>query len=277
MENAPLPTIGELLAEAGIDPFEARLLLAYALDLTRVQLVTRSRDTPNADQAQAVRELFARRRAGEPVAYLTGFRDFHQLRLRVTPDVLIPRPETELLVDIASERLADGARDVLDLGTGSGAIAIALARLHPQARICAVDASEAALAIARDNASANQTEVEFLHGDWYSPLAGRRFDLIVSNPPYIRANDPHLEQGDLRFEPALALTDNQDGLAALRAIVAGAPAHLHHDGWLLMEHGYDQAAEVRSMLTQAGFVEVASRTDLAGIERVSGGRLPTRS
>lgn len=277
MADTPLPTIAELLAEAGIDPFEARLLTAHVLKLTRVQLITRSGDTPDASQVQAIRESFARRRAGEPIAYLTGYRDFHQLRLRVTPDVLIPRPETELLVEIASERIHKGARDVLDLGTGSGAIAIALAHLHPPARVCAVDASETALAVARDNANTHRTAIEFLHGDWYSPLADRRFDLIVSNPPYIRAGDPHLEQGDLRFEPSLALTDNYDGLSAIRAIVDGASAHLNPGGWLLVEHGYDQSAEVRSLLTRAGFAEVTSWTDLAGIERVSGGRLTARS
>ena len=271
--NAPLPTIGQLLADAGMDAFEARLLLAHTLGCSRAQLITRSAETPAADQVQAVQDLFARRRAGEPVAYLVGYRDFHDVRLRVTPAVLIPRPETELLVDLASARVGSQPLGVLDLGTGSGAIAIALAHLHPLARVTAVDTSPEALDIACENAAANNASVEFMHGDWFSPLAGRQFDLIVSNPPYIRAGDLHLQQGDLRFEPMQALTDNADGLAALRIIASQAPAHLTPGGWLMMEHGHDQARAVREMLTHAGFVEVTSATDLAGIERVSAGRL----
>ncbi|WP_151448584.1 peptide chain release factor N(5)-glutamine methyltransferase [Lacisediminimonas profundi] len=274
--NEASPTVGQLLAAAGIDPFEARLLLAHALGLTRVQLITRSHEQPAAGQVQAVRDLFARRRAGEPVAYLLGHREFHGLLLRVTPDVLIPRPETELLVDLASERIGNQAWRVLDLGTGSGAIAIALAHLHPAAQVFAVDLSAPALAIARENAVANGVKVEFAEGSWYGPLAGMQFDIIVSNPPYICAGDPHLAQGDLRFEPVQALTDQADGLDALRMIVSGAPAHLAPGGYLLMEHGYDQAGAVRALLAHAGFGNVESWRDLAGIERVSGGRLNTR-
>ena len=274
--NEASPTVGQLLAAAGIDPFEARLLLAHALGLTRVQLITRSHEQPAAGQVQAVRDLFARRRAGEPVAYLLGYREFHGLLLRVTPDVLIPRPETELLVDLASERIGNQAWRVLDLGTGSGAIAIALAHLHPAAQVFAVDLSAPALAIARENAAANGVKVEFAEGSWYGPLAGMQFDIIVSNPPYICAGDPHLAQGDLRFEPVQALTDQADGLDALRMIVSGAPTHLAPGGYLLMEHGYDQAGAVRALLADAGFANVESWRDLAGIERVSGGRLNTK-
>ncbi|MDO8300102.1 peptide chain release factor N(5)-glutamine methyltransferase [Lacisediminimonas sp.] len=275
------PSIGQLLATAGIDPFEARLLLAHALGLTRVQLITKSHEQPGPAQVLAVRELFARRRAGEPVAYLVGYREFHALRLRVTPDVLIPRPETELLVDLASERIdrfveqgvEPASLRVLDLGTGSGAIAIALAHLHPGLRVTAVDISAAALALARGNATAHGLDIEFIEGSWFEGLAGRRFDLIVSNPPYVRADDPHLGQGDLRFEPVGALTDRFDGLAALRVLCAQGAAHLLAGGCLLMEHGFDQAVAVRGLLLDAGFVDVASWVDLAGIERVSGGRV----
>ncbi|MDB5797994.1 MAG: hemK [Paucimonas sp.] len=270
----PTPTIAQLQATAGIDPFEARLLLAHALGLTRVQLVTRSQEQPTLAQAAAAQALFARRAAGEPVAYLLGYRDFHGLRLRVTPDVLIPRPDTELLVDLASERLAAGVASVLDLGTGSGAIAIALACLHPGAQVSAVDSSPAALALAQENAAAHDAKVECILSDWYAALAGRRFGLIVSNPPYIRAGDPHMAQGDLRHEPQQALTDNGDGLSALRVIATGAPAHLQDGGWLLLEHGYDQAGSVRALLSAAGFTNVQSWRDLAGIERASGGRRP---
>lgn len=274
------PSIDQLLATAGFDPFEARLLLAHALGLTRVQLITKSHEQPGPAQVLAVRELFARRRAGEPIAYLVGYREFHALRLRVTPDVLIPRPETELLVDLASDRIAETARQaatgalrVLDLGTGSGAIAVALAFLHPALRVTAVDNSTAALAIAQENAALNGVAIECVLGSWYEGLAGRRFDMIVSNPPYIEAGDPHLAQGDLRFEPLDALTDRADGLAALRVIVGQAPAHLAPGGRLLVEHGFDQAGAVRGLLLDAGFVDVLSWVDLAGIERVSGGRV----
>ena len=267
-------TLSGLLATAGIDAFEARILIGHALGMTRVQLITRSEQVLSQAQLAAARALLARRQAGEPVAYLLGKREFHGLDFAVSPDVLIPRPETELLVDLASERMGRGAAEVLDLGTGSGAIAVTLAHLHPDARVSATDLSAAALAVARANADCHGVSVEFLQGSWYAPLAGRRFHLIVSNPPYIRAGDPHLDQGDLRFEPSTALTDGSDGLSALSAIVEGAPAHLLPGGSLLMEHGYDQALEVRSLLTRRGFQDVRSWHDLAGIERVSGGTWP---
>jgi release factor glutamine methyltransferase len=263
-----------LLGACGIDRFDARLLLAHASGLSRVQLLTRSQDPLPAAQADAARALFARRAHGEPVAYLLGRRDFHALTFAVSPEVLIPRPETELLVELASERITRPGMRVLDLGTGSGAIAVTLAHLHADAALTATDFSEDALKVARSNAQANKVRLETLHGSWYAATGERTFDLIVSNPPYIAAGDPHLSQGDLRFEPSQALTDGSDGLSALAAIIDGAPRHLAAGGWLLMEHGYDQAAQVRRMLDQHGFEDVQSWQDLAGIERVSGGRLP---
>jgi release factor glutamine methyltransferase len=267
-------TPASLLAAAGIDGFDARLLLAHASGLTRVQMLTRSDQPLPSEQATAARELFARRARGEPVAYLLGRRDFHALSFAVTPDVLIPRPETELLVELASERITRPGMRVLDLGTGSGAIAVTLAHLHRDAQVSASDLSAAALEVARTNAGANQVQLETLQGSWYAALAARQFDLIVSNPPYIRAGDPHLAQGDLRFEPQQALTDGADGLSALAAIIQGAPLHLIGGGWLLLEHGYDQADAVRQALRAQGFQAVQSWQDLAGIERVSGGQLP---
>jgi release factor glutamine methyltransferase len=256
--------------DTGLEPVEIRILFCHALGLTRVQLITGSENEILATQAEHLARLLCRRLAGEPIAYLVGTREFYGLSLRVTPDVLIPRPETELLVDLAIERLPPRGR-ALDLGTGSGAIAIAVARARPDARVTALDRSAAAIDVARANALDNHVTVEFLVSDWYHAVANRRFELLISNPPYITADDPHLAQGDLRFEPADALTDHGDGLGALRHIVGNAQAHLEPGGWLLMEHGYDQAGTVRGMLAAAGFVCVQSWRDIAGIERVSGG------
>ena len=189
---------------------------------------------------------------------------------------MIPRADTETLVDAALERLLEGTQpDVLDLGTGSGCIAIALAHKRPAARITAVDVSESALNVARNNAGAIGVDVELVHGEWFEPLGGRRFDLIVSNPPYVATEDPHLLQGDLRFEPATALVSGKDGLADIRLIVADAPAYLREGGWLLFEHGHDQASVCRDLLRDAGFGEVISRADIAGLPRVAGARLLT--
>ena len=218
-----------------------------------------------------------------PVAYLTGRREFWSREFVVTPDVLSPRPETEILVEAAlkkcqtlfpaAEKVSD-TFSVLDLGTGSGAIAITLALERPDARVTAVDTSASALDVARGNAAALGANVELVHGAWYAPVAGRRFDLIVSNPPYVAANDAHLGQGDLRFEPAGALTDGSaDGLDSIRAIVAGARDHLNPGGRLLLEHGHDQAAAVAALLREAGFASIVSIPDLAGIPRVAGGKL----
>lgn len=271
---APGTAIAELLKRPPIDAVDARILVCHGLALTRVQLITQSDRALGQEEAARLTGLFRRRIDGEPIAYITGEREFFGLALRTTPDVLIPRPETELLVELALERLPPNGR-VLDLGTGTGAIAIAIAHTRPDAEVTALDASAAALDIARGNAQRHACAVRFLLSDWYAELSdGVRHDLIVSNPPYIVARDPHLSQGDLRFEPADALTDHADGLSALRSIVRDAPSHLRPRGWLLMEHGYDQAQAVRALLAERGFESVQSWRDLAGIERASGGRLP---
>jgi release factor glutamine methyltransferase len=266
-------TVGAVQAALPLDPLENRILLCHALGLTRVGLITQSHRALTNDEAAALNALVARRIAGEPIAYIVGKREFFGLDFRVTDAVLIPRPDTELLVELALERLPQDAR-VLDMGTGSGAIAVAIAHTRPDAQVTALDASVAALDIARANAAANGATVRFLHSDWYAALAGERFDLIVSNPPYIASGDAHLSEGDLRFEPVSALTDHADGLSALRQIVAGAAAHLAPGGWLLLEHGYDQAAQVRALLAAHGYAQVQSWRDLSGIERVSGGSDP---
>ena len=232
----------------------------------------------DADFARVV----ARRWKGEPVAYLTGRREFRGLALDVDPAVLIPRPETETLVDVALAMLpTDRPAQVLDLGTGSGAIALAIAQERPLARVLATDRSRAALAVARRNARRlGLANVAFAGGNWYAALRGRpgaaaklcEFDLIVSNPPYVAEADPHLAQGDLRFEPRRALAAGPDGLDALRTIVAGAPGHLAPGGWLVIEHGYDQARAVRALFAAAGLREFAATRDLAGIARVAAGR-----
>ena len=270
--NNPLAgrPIAEVLAQSPLDALDTRVLLCHALGLTRVQLITRADHLLTEAEAMRLATLLARRAAGEPVAYLTGEREFYGLPFQVTPAVLIPRPDTELLVELACERLPRGG-SVLDMGTGSGAIAVAIAHARPDAQVSALDASAAALALARANAARNGVQVDFLESDWYAALSlsPRRFDVIVSNPPYIVAGDRHLSEGDLRFEPMDALTDHADGLSALRAIVAGAPGFLNQGGWLLMEHGYDQAQAVRALLQ--GWNQVQSWRDLAGIERASGG------
>lgn len=261
-------TVAQVLAQSPLDPLETRILLGHALGLTRVQLITRADRLLDAGEAGRLQALFARRLSGEPIAYLTGEREFYGLGFRVTPAVLIPRPDTELLVELACARLPRGG-SVLDLGTGSGAIAVAIAHARPDARVSALDASAAALAVARFNAARHGAQVDFVQSDWYAGLPAQRYSMIVSNPPYIVAGDRHLSEGDLRFEPVDALTDHADGLSALRAIVRGAPDFLAESGWLLMEHGYDQAAAVRALLP--GWTGVESWHDLAGIERVTGG------
>lgn len=267
--------IAERVAASGLPSLDAQVLAAHALGIARTRLVTSGQRELSAAAAAQLEALFARRRAGEPVAYITGEREFYGLSFHVTPAVLIPRPETELLVDFALEKFGVSAHGrVLDLGTGSGCVAVAVAHARLGLEVTAVDASEQALAIACDNARRLAAPlVRFLHGDWFGPVAGRRFDAVLANPPYIPEGDPHLAQGDLRFEPRPALTAGRDGLAAIREIVSAAPCHLVPGGWLAFEHGYDQAERCRALLAQAGFAAVFSRADLAGIERVSGGRL----
>jgi release factor glutamine methyltransferase len=277
----PPTTPSALLRGSLLPALEARVLLCHALGWRRTELITRG-DEPLGEPAQAAfRALEARRAAGVPIAQIVGMREFYGLAFEVTPDVLIPRPETELLVETALEAIAAIAQPrVLDLGTGSGAIAIAIAFARPDARVSAVDRSPAALAVAARNAAKLLDPrrpggaVTWLQGDWYGALAASpaaQFDAIVSNPPYIAAGDRHLDEGDLRFEPRGALTDESDGLSAIRAIVAQAGPYLAQPGHLWLEHGYDQAEAVRALLTAAGFEDVRSLRDLAGIERTTGG------
>ncbi|KAA2284188.1 peptide chain release factor N(5)-glutamine methyltransferase [Arenimonas fontis] len=254
---------------------EAELLLAHALEKPRSWFYAHAGDVMGPREIEAYQRLLRRRADGEPVAQITGRRGFWSLDLVVTPDVLIPRPETELLVELALERLErTRPATVLDLGTGTGAIALAIAAERPLADVSAVEASAAALAVARENAEEAGLPLRLLRGDWFEPVAGERFDLVVSNPPYIAEDDPHLQQGDLRFEPRSALASGKDGLDAIRAIVAAAPQHLKPGGWLLLEHGHDQGAAVRGLLLAAGFVRVGTERDLEQRERVGFGRWP---
>jgi release factor glutamine methyltransferase len=254
---------------------EAELMLQHVLDRPRAWLFAHADDTIDATAAARFRVLVSRRAVGEPLAYITGRREFWSLDLVVSPDVLIPRAETELLVELALQRIPDAVGcDVADLGTGSGAIALAIAHERPRARVLAGDLSSAALAVARGNAGRLAIgNVEFAQGDWCAALGGRRFELIVSNPPYVTAADSHLRQGDLRFEPQSALASGADGLDAIRTIVGAAPAHLKSAGWLLLEHGFEQGRAVRELLVKSGFVEVFTALDLEQRERISGGRL----
>jgi release factor glutamine methyltransferase len=246
---------------------DAELLLAHVLDVARANVIARDERVLTPEEQGDFEQLLARRMAGEPLAYLTGTREFWSLELEVTRDVLVPRPETELLVEWG---LALAPRSLLDLGTGSGAIALALARELPAAGIVGVDRSAAALAVARRNAARLRLAVEFVEGSWFEPVAGRNFDLVVSNPPYVAADHPRL--ADLKFEPSLALTSGPEGLDALRAIVGAAPRHLNPGGWLLVEHGAEQGTAVRALFAASGFAGVETRRDLAGLERATGGR-----
>ncbi|HEV2333246.1 MAG TPA: peptide chain release factor N(5)-glutamine methyltransferase [Gammaproteobacteria bacterium] len=263
----------ELAAGSPAPRLDAELLLAHALGKERSYLRAYPEIRLDATALEAFRRLLAARKGGEPIAYLTSKREFWSLPLKVTPATLIPRHETELLVELALERIpASAAWRLLDLGTGSGAVALALARERPRCRITATDLSAAALAVAAENAiDLGLENVEFLAGDWFTPLGERRFHLIVSNPPYVRDDDPHLETGDVRFEPRSALTAGSDGLRDLSRIAASAPHHLEQGAWVLLEHGHDQGAAVRALLSEHGFRDGATSRDLQGIERVSGG------
>jgi release factor glutamine methyltransferase len=275
-----MTTIARALQEAaslGVDRLDAQLLLAEVLGLgeREARAWLRAHDTDRIDETQHQRyqALLQRRRTGEPVAYLLGRKEFHGLMLQVGPEVLVPRPDTELLVDWALEILQGRAAPrVLDLGTGSGAIAVALAHARPDALVSAVDVSAQALHVALSNAARLGVHLRGLQGSWWQalPEGEAPFDLVVSNPPYIAEGDPHL--ADLSHEPLLALTSGPDGLDALRTIIAGAAGHLRAGAWLLLEHGHDQAEAVQALLTQAGFEAVSSRCDLAGHHRCTGGR-----
>ena len=259
-------TVQQALA-CGLDRRDARLLLAHATGFSEAAVLAYPERSLPPDAEQRFSDFAARRRDGEPVAYILGRKEFYGLPLAVNPAVLIPRPETELLVELALEHDFAAA---LDLGTGSGAIALAIKKHRPAARIVAVEASAAALEVAKRNGVAFGLDVDWRHGRWFAPLEGERFDLIVSNPPYVAAGDPHL--ADLRFEPAAALISGADGLDALREIVAAAPAHLVPGGWLFLEHGIGQDAAVRQLLAQAGLEDARTWPDLAGIPRVCGAK-----
>lgn len=280
MSMAPPPDIAGALAWArsSIDLMDARVLLRHVLQCPASRLAAWPEQQLEAEDWAYYQALVERREAGEPVAYLTGVREFFGREFMVTPAVLIPRPDTELVVELALAHFAGVLRPrVLDLGTGSGALAVTLALELDGADVTALDRSREALWVAMGNAARLGASVSFVQSDWFSGLGDERFQLIVANPPYIAAADPHLEQGDLRFEPRTALAAGPVGLDDLGEIVAGAPARLEADGWLFVEHGYDQAAAVRGLLLDAGFAAIASWKDLAGIERVSGGRWLGRS
>lgn len=262
-----------LKLEASSARIEVQCLLQEVLQVKRAYLLAHPERVLNETEYAHYHALMQRRLQGEPIAYILGEREFFGLNLKVTPATLIPRPDTELLVELAIERIPRQAPcKVLDLGTGSGAIALAIAQACPQAEVLACDASAAALAVARENAHAlGIGNVKFALSDWFAALGAQRFALIVSNPPYIAAGDPHLAQGDVRFEPDSALVSGSDGLDDIRHIISRAPTHLLPGGWLLLEHGYDQASAVRSLLRLAGYDAVFSACDLSGTERVTAG------
>lgn len=270
--------VGRVLADAkalGVDLLDAQILLARCLGRPRLWLLAHTEAELAPSQWRAFDSLLGRRSHGEPLAYLVGEKEFHGLTLSVDSRVLVPRPETEHLVDWGLELLAarsseSAAAAVLDLGTGSGAIALAIKSACPAARVTAVDVSHAALQVALTNAARLALDVEFVGGNWWQAVADRRFDLVLSNPPYVPAADPHLLQ--LRHEPVAALTPGSSGLEALLPIIEAAPHHLLPHGWLMLEHGADQATAVRNALIRHGFVDVHTRLDLAGLDRCSGGR-----
>ncbi|MCE7913365.1 MAG: peptide chain release factor N(5)-glutamine methyltransferase [Nitrosomonas sp. PRO4] len=270
-------TISQALAEAHrhIDLIDARILLEHVLGVTHVFLLTYPDYVLTALQQEKYLHFVQSRKEGMPVAYLVSKRDFFDSTFKVSQAVLVPRPETELLVELALDLTAsDRPYRILDLGTGSGIIAITLAKHRSQAQIVAVDTSDDALAIARWNAeNLGVSNLRFIAGNWFDELSGEEFDLIVSNPPYVAESDPHLQQGDLRFEPLIALSAGKNGLACIRHIIEAAPSHLVNSGWLLLEHGYNQADECRQLLQNKDFSNIRSCPDLAGIMRVTGGQI----
>lgn len=272
MHTEPL-TYSALLRQSGLDRYDAQVLFQYACGHNRAWLIAHDLDPAAPEHIAAFEKLAARRRAGEPVAYILGQREFFGREFSVSPAVLIPRPETELLVELALARAPQDGK-VLDLGCGSGCIPVTLKLERPDLAVSAVDISPAALAVAQGNAGRLGADIHLFESDWFSALADTQFDLIVSNPPYIEQHDPHLQQGDLRFEPRGALTDEADGLAHLRVIVAGAAGRLKPGGWLLFEHGWDQGMAARTLLQAAQYAEVQTWRDLAGLDRISGGYFP---
>lgn len=275
-----------LSLDSGTARIEVQMLLQRALGVSRAYLLTHPEQLLDATQRSTYDAMLQRRLLGKPIAHILGEREFFGLTLKVTPDTLIPRPDTELLVELALQhipspplageegRQAGKGRRVLDLGTGSGAIALSIAHMRPDTEVIAVDASAPALAVARENAQRlGVANVRYVQSDWFAALHGQSFDLIVSNPPYIAAGDVHLKRGDVRFEPLSALVSGADGLDDIRHIIDQAASFLEKHGWLLLEHGYDQGVAVRDLLQQSGFSEVFSAKDIAGIERVSGGMI----
>jgi release factor glutamine methyltransferase len=262
-------TVEGLLRESGLPRPEAEILLQAVLGCERIHLIAHAEDAIDPSKTRMAQAWFARRRSGEPVPYITGRREFYGLALRVSSEVLIPRPETEQLVDLALQRIPPASSaHVLELGTGSGAIAIALAALRPGLAIVATDVSGAALALARRNAGEHGLDIDFVESDWFAEIGKEQYDLIVSNPPYVAAGDPHLEQGDLPFEPRLALVGGGDGLDCIRRIAAGARGRLRPGGCLLLEHGYDQGERCVALLQDLGYAGVVDFPDLARLPRV---------
>lgn len=265
-----MPTYRELILNSEIARFDAQVLLLHIVQKNRAWLIAHDTDAASEADITAFEQLAERRRTGEPVAYILGSREFYGREFAVTPAVLIPRPDTELIVELALERAPQAGR-VIDLGTGSGCIPITLKLERPDLIVSAVDISADALAIAQQNATRLQADVRLMQSDWLNAVADEQFELIVSNPPYIEANDEHLSQGDLRFEPSGALTDGGDGLRHLAHIITQAKPHLIAGGWLLLEHGYDQGAACRALLQAAGYQQVQTWRDLGDNDRVSGG------
>src|SRR5450830_558171 len=276
LRQAVLQAQQQLVNKLQIEPSTARIeaiaLLNHVMQQSsRAWFLAHESDALQANNHAEFQALLSRRLGGEPIAYILGMREFYGLKLKVTPDTLIPRPDTETLVEAALAKIPkQQPYSILDLGTGTGAIALAIASQHPEISVTAVDASVAALNVAIENAAAlNINNVSFVLSNWFASLQGQRFDLIVSNPPYIEKDDDHLRQGDLRFEPLSALASGADGLDDIRSIIKMAPEHLNPNGWLMFEHGYNQAPEVAHLLEVAGFCEVSHAYDIAGIARVS--------
>jgi release factor glutamine methyltransferase len=276
-------TVGEILRQAitTLTPtsptprLDAEVLAMHVCGLDRSGLIAQGHSTLTHDQQHRLENLLARRCQGEPIAYLTGVREFWSLEFNVSPDTLIPRPETELLVEKALAHVPPDAEwTIADLGTGCGAIALTLAKERPRSRIIATDISPAALDVARSNAAKfGLTNIEFREGNWFEPLTGMKLDMMVSNPPYVRANDPHLEQGDVRFEPVQALAAGPEGLDAIRQIALSAREHLNPAAWLLFEHGWDQAAAIGQLLHSLGYRNIVCYPDLSGRDRITACRL----
>lgn len=271
-----MKTLSEWLKHTALPRNETRLLLQHITGYSHAQIITHDEQILTENQADAIHQLIHRRQMGEPIAYLLGQREFYGRHFRVSPDVLIPRPETEHLLEAALFRLPENGT-LWDLGTGSGIVAVSAKLTRPDSRVFASDISVAALAVARENAQNLGAEVNFAQGSWFEAAAHFRLpeagcDVLVSNPPYIEHDDAHLQQGDLRFEPQHALTDFADGLAHIRILIENGKKYLKPNGWLLLEHGYNQAASIRDLFAQYGYQHIATETDLAGLDRITFGQ-----